>query len=215
MKKLFVFASAILMAAMVRADVNINLNDFKIEGDEDYTEAIVNGDVLTCTYELGEWAAAGVKFDLDNLEGVTSIVFDVKGHAYSGTGADPQWIAFVAYLKDSEGIRWQNEAADLHISGEDGLEWQHIEVMPDVELWTADAQHKCGEKPFIELGFMANPMYMETSGFDLKNVVVKVGGTGLNEMKAAKAGAKRMIKNGRFMIQLQNGRHISALGADL
>jgi len=219
MKKLFVFASAVLMAAAVNADVTIDMSTFQIQGDPDQVEAAEKDGVVTVDYELGPWASGGVYFDFaESMTNIIGIELKAKGGEFIGApedpSGDPQWIAFMIALQDEEGVNWYDPTPDLHLSEPAYQEWFDVkDYMPNQELWTSTATWACGEKPFTRVIVMANPMYTEKSSFEIKELVIKTQATGLSEV-AAKAEAKKVMKDGKLFIQV-NGREFTAAGMAL
>jgi len=222
MKKLFVFASAVLMAAAVNADVNINAADFTINGDPDYVEAAEDAGVVTVNYDLGEWAAGGLEYALEAGLAITGVDLEAK---LEGTCDESQWLAFMVALQDEEGVNWYNPTPDMHLNDARFADFYSIEqytsdeagvptlYMPTTELWTSQATWACGEKPFTKLIIMANPMVAEVNSFSVKNIVIRTQATGLSEV-AAKAEAKKVMKDGKLFIQV-NGREFTAAGMAL
>ena len=155
------------------------------------TPSVEDG-VLTVNYSAGGWQWAGVEFDLEDYIEITNICFDYKG--------DGQNIVIYPYLRDSQGARWRKGDYYLNLSN---TEWQtETAYLPDALLWDA-ADYACGEKPFVKLGFVANPGTATTGSFCLRNI--KVTGkknnptTGLYDTNAATAPQKLLI-NGQIII---------------
>jgi hypothetical protein len=122
----------------------------------------VTDDVLTVNYTAGGWQWAGVEFPLDNITDVINISFD-----YKGDGAN---VVIYPYLRDSEGVRWTKSNCWLSLSATD---WQSVPTyLPDVLLWDA-AYYAFGEKPFIKLGFVANPGTATGGAFYLRNLKIE------------------------------------------
>ena len=129
MKKSILLSVAVLLAATLSAEniININLADYQLT-DANST-AVLSGDSLIVSYNLGAWGASGVEFALDNLDNITNIGFDFKGDASVET-----WVSFFPYLKDAAGMRFVSTAADLNISTWMS-EWSTQKYMPADALW--------------------------------------------------------------------------------
>jgi len=222
MKKLFVFVSAVLMAAAVNADVNITAADFAIYGDPDYVEAAEDAGVVTVNYDLSSWGAGGLEYTLESGLDVIGVDLEAK---LEGTCDESQWLAFMVALQDEEGVNWYNPAPDMHLNDARFADFYSIETytsdeagvptlyMPNTELWTSEATWACGDKPFTKLIIMANPMNAEVNSFSVKNIVIRTKATGLKEV-AAKAAAKKVMKDGVLMINVE-GRVFNAAGMEL
>ncbi len=122
----------------------------------------VDDNVLTVNYTAGGWQWAGVEFALDNITNVINISFD-----YKGDGAN---VVIYPYLRDSQGARWTKGSLWLNLSA---TEWHSITTyLPDALLWDA-ADYAFGDKPFVKLGFVANPGTTTEGTFYLRNLKIE------------------------------------------
>ena len=176
MKKVFLFATTIMAASMLNAEViNIDLKTAQaVAADEGCSATFaVAEDVLTVNYKAGEWEWAGVEFPLDNLTKVPSINYNYKGDGAKEFGESG--VVLFVYLRDSEGNRWIKSDYWPNLTN---TEWQNEAIKPDKGLEWDDATYKLGEKPFTRLGFIANPG-KETAGvFDLRNIKLTISDEG-------------------------------------
>ncbi len=193
-------------------DIVVDLST-AVDANTDFPSTwILNDKELTVTYDFSgaadnSWPNGGVEFPLDNVENVKAMSFEYKGDA-----AISQWTSFMAYLKDSEGVRWFNKAADLSLDGI--TTWQRKEYMPEDELWNTTATWKSGDKPFVAIGFLANPGNADKATFCLRNVkIILNSATGLKDVMMHQKASKFMM-NGRMMIKHGN-RIFNAMGAEL
>lgn len=165
MKKLFLLFAAIIAAVAVSAkEITVDLS--KAQGythSETGSGAVELADgVLTVNWEVGTgWEVAGTEIPLDNLEGVEKLDFDYVGDGGGTT--------MYVYLRDSEGNRWWNEDG-YGLSVED---WTSVEFIPLSPLWDAPG-YEVGEKPFVSIGFIANPASPTSGVFKLRDVIITV-----------------------------------------
>lgn len=166
MKKIILFIVAMFAAVSLSARVvSIDLSQNNIVGE---AVPVLNENELTVSYDLGEWGAGGVEFKLDNLD-VTELAFDYKGDA-----SVAEWVSFIVYLKDSEGGQWYSNEADLSIS-EWNADWTSKNFMPSDVLWESSTA-LAPVKPFVALGFLANPAAQTAATFAIRNVKLTVTG---------------------------------------
>lgn len=207
MKKTLLFAASLFAAVTLNAgEITIDLN---AASEIAYTNCsatfAVSDGALNVNYSAGAWEWAGVEFDLNNLEAVTSLSFDFKGQTPN------EWTSFIIYLRDSEGARWYDDADDFSLSHADWL--VKTGYLPTKLCWDA-ADYAFGERPFTKLGFMANPMAAESSTFSIRNIKVIVpGGTGIEEVDVS-AKAVKMVRDGQLLI-IRDGKTFNALGAEV
>ena len=174
MKKLFLLFAAIIAAVAVSAkEITVDLS--KAQGythSETGSGAVELADgVLTVNWEVGTgWEVAGTEIPLDNLEGIIPLD-NLEGvekldFDYVGDGGGT---TMYVYLRDSEGNRWWNEDG-YSLSVE---EWVPVEFIPLSPLWDAPG-YEVGEKPFVSIGFIANPASPTSGVFKLREVIITV-----------------------------------------
>lgn len=207
MKKIFFFVAVMFAAiAMNAKEITIDLSKYSIVKSETATaNAAVNSGVLKVNYVATlEWDdIAGVSFAIDKQK-VTSMSFE-----YQGDAAATDWVSFFGYLEEEDGTRWYSAAADMSLSTP---EWQNsmANYFPTDGLWCTPS-HKAGEKPFVAVGFIANPSKPTTASFSIKNVKITVeGGTGIDNT-AVDAQATKLIRDGQLVI-IRNGVEYNAAG---
>ena len=203
MKKVSLFVAAMFAAITINAgEINIDLSK-NIAFDAN--SSLADG-VLTVSYNLDAWGAGGVKFNLDNLD-VTNLAFDYKGDA-----SVAEWVSLLVYLEDSEGGQWYSNAADLSIS-EWNAEWESKSFMPSDVLWGSSSA-PAPVKPFVSLGFMANPATPTAATFAIRNVKLTVEGeTGVENIKASNCPTK-IMRDGQVLIQ-RDGKTFNAVGTEM
>lgn len=164
----------------------------------------VNGDELNVAYTAGGWEWAGVEFPLDNLA-VTSIDFEYKG-------VTEGWTSFVVYLRADDGARWYDDADDFSMSHEDWF--AKTGYFPTKLMWDA-SNFDLGARPFIALGFIANPGAPTTNTFSLRNVKITVEGdeTAVDQVNT-EAKVVKVIRNGQVLF-VRDGKTFNALGAEV
>lgn len=205
MKRSILIATALMAVLSLNAKV-INI-DLAQGVAKDATLNIANNE-LTASYDLESWGAGGVVFTLDNLD-VTELAFDYKGDASVAS-----WVSFIVYLEDSEGGQWYSQAADLSIS-EWNAEWASKNFMPSNVLWgssTADAP----VKPFVELGFLANPENATQATFAIRNVKLTIPGddpTALDNV-VAQSKVVKVVRGGQVLF-IRDGKTFNALGSEV
>lgn len=209
MKKFFLLATAMFAAFTINAaEVNVDLSKYIAAGDNaaDVTPVLASGE-LTVSYDFaGAWGNGGVKFALNNLN-VTNLAFEYKGDA-----AATAWVSFQVYLEDSNGGLWYSSAADLCISSW-VADWTAKSYMPADVLWDSTTD-PTPAKPFVALGFLANPQDPTTASFAIRNVKLTVeGGTGIDNA-AIDVKATKIIRDGQVMI-VRDGKTFNALGAEV
>lgn len=203
MKKTLLFVAAMFAAITINAgELNIDLSK-NIAFD---ANASLADGVLTVSYNLGAWDAGGVKFDLDNLD-VTNLAFDFKGDA-----SVESWVSLLVYLEDSEGGKWYSAAADLSISSWDA-EWATKSFMPSDVLWGSSTA-AAPVKPFVSLGFMANPENPTAATFAIRNIVLTVEGETAIPNTQVEGKTVKVIRDGQVLI-LRDGKTFNALGAEM
>ena len=200
--------SLLIIAAMFAA-ITINAGELNIDLSKniafDANASLADG-VLTVSYNLGAWDAGGVKFDLDNLD-VTNLAFDFKGDA-----SVESWVSLLVYLEDSEGGKWYSAAADLSISSWDA-EWATKSFMPSDVLWGSSTA-AAPVKPFVSLGFMANPENPTAATFAIRNIVLTVEGETAIPNTQVEGKTVKVIRDGQVLI-LRDGKTFNALGAEM
>jgi len=205
MKKLFLFAAAMMAALAINAkELTIDLSQGVSTGGA--VLALNNGE-LTASYDLEPWGAGGVSFALDDLD-VTNIAFDYKGDA-----SVESWVSFLVYLVDSEEGMWFSSAADLSISSWNA-EWASQSYMPGDVLWGSSTK-TAPVKPFSKLVFIANPENATAATFAIRNVKLTVveSGTAIDNV-ATDAKAVKVIRDGQVYI-LRDGKTYNALGTEM
>ena len=191
------------------AAITINAGELNIDLSKniafDANASLADG-VLTVSYDLGAWDAGGVKFNLDNLD-VTNLAFDYKGDASVAS-----WVSFIVYLEDSEGGQWYSNAADLSIS-EWNADWATKSFMPSDVLWGSSTA-AAPVKPFVSLGFMANPENPTAATFAIRNIVLTVEGETAIPNTQVEGKTVKVIRDGQVLI-LRDGKTFNALGAEM
>ena len=208
MKKFFLFATALFAAVTLNArEITVDLSTAT---EIAYTNcsatfAVADG-ALNVNYTAGAWEWAGVEFDLDNLEAVTSMSFDFKGQTPN------EWTSFIIYLRDSEGARWYDDADDFSLSQAEWL--SKTGYLPTKLCWDA-ANYAFGEKPFTKLGFMANPMVAESSSFSIRNVKILLpdSDTAIENVETG-TRAQKVIRDGQVLI-LRDGKTFNTVGTEI
>lgn len=207
MKKSLLFIAALFAAIALNArEVTIDLSTATEMAYTNCTATPSYADgVLTVSYSAGGWEWAGVEFALDNID-VTSIDFEYMG-------VTEEWTSFVVYLRAVDGARWYDEADDFSMSH---AEWfSKAGYVPTQLLWD-ESEFEYGEKPFIALGFIANPGSATTSTFSLRNVKLTVPGedeTNLNNVSSPNKVTK-VIRGGQVFF-IHDGKTFNALGAEV
>ena len=208
MKKIFLFATALFAAVTLNArEITVDLSTAT---EIAYTNcsatfAVADG-ALNVNYTAGAWEWAGVEFDLDNLEAVTSMSFEFKGQTPN------EWTSFIIYLRDSEGARWYDDADDFSLSQAEWL--SKTGYLPTKLCWDA-ANYAFGEKPFTKLGFMANPMTAESSSFSIRNVKILLpdSDTAIENVETG-TRAQKVIRDGQVLI-LRDGKTFNTIGTEI
>ena len=208
MKKFFLFATALFAAVTLNArEITVDLSTAT---EIAYTNcsatfAVADG-ALNVNYTAGAWEWAGVEFDLDNLEAVTSMSFDFKGLTPN------EWTSFIIYLRDSEGARWYDDADDFSLSQAEWL--SKTGYLPTKLCWDA-ANYAFGERPFTKLGFMANPMAAESSSFSIRNVKILLpdSDTAIENVETG-TRAQKVIRDGQVLI-LRDGKTFNTVGTEI
>lgn len=160
---------------------------------------------LMVNYDLAAWGNGGPKFALPNIktEKVESIQFEFIGDDTLST-----WTSFQVYLEDNNGIKWYNQAADLHLNGIGS--WTSQKYLPTDELWTTG--NTLGTA-YSALVFLANPGVATQSHFGIRNVkinFVQTGPTALEQMEVCPKALKT-IENGQLVI-IRDGVRYSTIG---
>lgn len=208
MKKFFLFATALFAAVTLNArEITVDLSTAT---EIAYTNcsatfAVADG-ALNVNYTAGAWEWAGVEFDLDNLEAVTSMSFEFKGQTPN------EWTSFIIYLRDSEGARWYDDSDDFSLSQAEWL--SKTGYLPTTLCWDA-ANYAFGEKPFTKLGFMANPMAAESSSFSIRNVKILLpdSDTAIENVETG-TRAQKVIRDGQVLI-LRDGKTFNTVGTEI
>lgn len=211
MKKSILFVAALVAAFTMNAKViDIDLSkavEMSYDGCS-ATPSCTDG-VLSVNYSAGRWLWAGVEIELNNLTNVTSIDFDFKGES-------SDWVSFIVYLRDSEEIRWFDDEDDFSLSHPDWF--SKAGYLPTKILWGA-AEHNFGDKPFVQLGILANPSpetdKVCTGTFEVRNVKITADeeATAI-ETVAAQENAKKIMRNGQVLI-VRDGKTFDMLGAEV
>ena len=206
MKKFFLFAAALCAAVSINAKViDIDLSSATpIAFDDCSATPSFEDGVLNVEYTAGGWQWAGVEIALDNLE-VQGIDFDYKGLTES-------WTSFVVYLRADDGARWYDESDDFSLSHEDWF--SKADYFPSQLLWDV-SEYALGERPFIALGFLANPMEASSGSFAIRNVKLTVAdAVEAIENVESQAKAVKVIRDGQVLI-LRDGKTFNALGSEM
>ena len=209
MKKSLLFVAAMFAAVAVNAKViNVDLSKatemayINCSATPSYAD-----DVLTVDYNTaGGWEWAGVEIALDNLD-VTSVDFEYKG-------VTEGWTSFVVYLRAEDGARWYDNADDFSMSHADWF--SKAEYVPTGLLWDA-SDYAFGEKPFIALGFIANPGSATTGTFSLRKVKLTVPGDDSGtavENVSDQHKVTKVVRGGQVLF-LRDGKTFNALGAEV
>lgn len=160
---------------------------------------------LMVNYDLAAWGNGGPKFALPNIktDRVESIQFEFIGDEALST-----WTSFQVYLEDNNGIKWYNQAADLHLNGIGT--WTSQKYLPTDELWTTG--NTLGSV-YSALVFLANPGVATKSSFGIRKVkinFVQAAPTGLEQMEVCPKVVK-IIENGQLLI-IRDGVRYNAIG---
>lgn len=207
MKKIFFFVAVMFAAvAMNAAEVVVDLSKYTIVKSETATVNVaVNSGVLKVNYVATlEWDdIAGVSFALDKLK-VTGMSFE-----YQGDAAATDWVSLYGYLEEEDGTRWYSAAADMSLSNP---EWQNsmAKYFPTDALWSSPS-HKAGDKPFVAVGFIANPSKPTTASFSIKNLKLTVEGGSNIDNTAIETQTTKLIRDGQLVI-IRNGVEYNAAG---
>ena len=165
MKKFFFLCAALITAVTISAaEITVDLSKAKgYTHAESGSGAVELADgILTVNWTVGTgWEVAGTEIALDNLEGVEKLNFEYVGDGGGTT--------MYVYLRDSEGNRWWNEDG----YGLSVAEWTPVEFVPASPLWDAP-DYEVGAKPFVSIGFIANPAEPTNGVFKLRNLKVTV-----------------------------------------
>ncbi len=211
MKKLFLSIAALFAAVSLYAgEIVIDLNSYTSACSDGATinPSVANG-VLTANYTTNAgWLAAGIEFALGSTQ-VDSISFEYIGDANIET-----WVSFLVYLKDTGGLMWYSNEADLSISSWN-TEWAPKCYFPTDALWEENPDHEAGAQPFVALGFMANPGAALNGSFAIRNVKVYVPNaeTALDNV-ANQTKVQKVIRNGQVLF-IRDGKAFNVLGAEL
>ncbi|MGN0235727.1 MAG: hypothetical protein ACI4BD_05390 [Paludibacteraceae bacterium] len=163
---------------------------------------------LMVNYDLAAWDNGGPKFALPNIkvEKVESIQFEFIGDDTLST-----WTSFQVYLEDNNGVKWYNQAADLHLNGIGT--WTSKKYLPTDELWSTGSTLGAN---YAALVFLANPGVATKSSFGIRNVkinFVSTEPTSLEQTNLYKEAVKA-IENGRLVI-IRDGVRYNATGTRL
>ena len=210
MKKFFLLAAAMIAAISMNAKVvDIDLSKHSIIKSDGATVAAAVADgVLKIDYTItaGWDDVAGVSFAFDKQK-VTNMAFE-----FLGDDALEGWTSLFVYLEDEDGLKWINNAADLHISGWDG-QWSQQSYFPQDCLWNESPDHAAGDKPFVAIGFMASGANA-TASYSIRNVKLTVEESTAVETVAAQENATKIMRNGQVLI-LRDGKTFDMLGAEV
>ena len=201
---------SLLMIAAIFAALTINAKEVTVDlskaaqmaytdctGTPSYADGVLTVDYMT----PGAWLWAGVEIPINNIAGVKSIAFELKG--------DGKEIACIPYLRDSEGARWAYNGGESAPSLK-STAWESLSSAPDALMWDA-ATYKYGEKPFAQLGFIANPAAATTGKFYLKNVKLIVDDATAIDNTAVDAQTTKVIRDGQLFI-IRTGVEYNANG---
>lgn len=205
MKKSILLIAALVAAFTINAkEIVIDLSTYS--AIEDAAVNLENGE-LSVAYDLGAWGAGGVSYALDNLD-VTELAFD-----YKSDGLIESWVSFIVYLEDSEGGQWYSAAADLSISSWNA-EWESKNFMPSDVLWES-SEAEAPVKPFVALGFLANPSVPTQGAFFLRNIKLTVpdAETALEQVNA-QSKVTKVVRDGQVLF-MRDGKTFNALGAEV
>ena len=205
MKKSILFVAALVAAFTINAkEIVVDLSSATemaydaCSGTPTFADGVLTVDYMTPS----TWLWAGVEMPVKNLTNVTNISFEYKG---SGEG-----VVLYAYLRDSEGNRWTK--SDFWPSLEE-TDWTPIEMLPDAPHWDSP-EYAFGDKPFVQIGFIANPGVATTSAFFLRNVKIAADEATAVETVAAQENATKIMRNGQVLI-LRDGKTFDMLGAEV
>lgn len=166
----------------------------------------VADNVLTVAYSAGSWQWAGVEFALNSITDVTNISFDYKGDGTS--------VVIYPYLRDSQGARWRKGDYWLNLSA---TEWQTVSTyLPDALLWD-NVDYVFGDKPFVKLGFVANPGTATDGTFYLRNLKIEYKESSLPTNISdvtSKDSTHKFIRKGQLYI-LRDGKSYTIQGMEV
>lgn len=208
MKKSILLVAALFAAFTINAkEVVVDLSKYATIAEKATVTPSLTDGVLKIDYtNTGEWDGfAGVSFTLNSLD-VTNLSYE-----FIGDEKLTAWTSLIVYLEDTEGVKWFNQGADLHISGWEGS-WSSQSYFPTDALW-ATPTHKAGDKPFVSLGFMTNGANA-TSTYSIRNVKLTVEEATAIDNTAVDAKAVKVIRDGQVVI-LRDGKTFNALGAEM
>ena len=206
MKKILLFAAVLAAVAVNAKVINVDLSEATEMAYTNCSATPTYADgVLSVAYTAGSWEWAGVEIALDNLD-VTSVDFEYMGETEA-------WTSFVVYLRAEDGARWYDDADDFSMSHADWF--SKTEYVPTKLLWDA-SEYALGEKPFIALGFIANPSAATTSTFSLRNVKVTVPGDDDTAIDNVPAPGKvtKVLRDGTWMF-VRDGKTFNVLGGQM
>jgi len=107
------------------------------------------------------WLWAGSRYPVNDLNGISAISFEVYG--------DGSNISLYAYAHDGT-YRWIEEAFSAPLNQK---KWLKYTYTPQAPLWNdAKPTHNFGDKPVIDLSFIANPATASKGSFKIRNVQV-------------------------------------------
>ena len=176
-----------------------------VQANTPCTWTLNSNNELMVNYDLAAWGNGGPKFALPNIktDKVESIQFEFIGDEALST-----WTSFQVYLEDNNGIKWYNQAADLHLNGIGT--WTSQKYLPTDELWTTG--NTLGSV-YSALVFLANPSEATKSSFGIRKVkinFVQAASTGLEQMEVCPKVMK-IIENGQLLI-IRDGVRYNAIG---
>ena len=170
MKRTYLLFAALLIAFTLRAEViDIDLNTAtEMAYDNCSATFEVVDDALSVNYTAGGWEWAGVEFPIGGRSSVSHVLYEYKGDGAPGFS---DGIVLYVYLRDSEGNRWTQGDYWPNLMNSD---WVSEAMTPNGALdWDAPG-YAFGDKPFVSIGFVANPGVANTGSFSLRNIKLTV-----------------------------------------
>ena len=204
MKKSLLFVAALFAAFAINAkEFTVDLSK-AVEEQENgsATFSFASGE-LTVNWTVNvKDEIAGVEIPIDNLTKVTKLSYEYKG---DGSG-----VGLIHYLRDEDGNRWWDSNGWYSL---EPTAWTPIEVAPFTTLWDGQADADFGKKPFVKVGFIANPSAPKSGKFYLRNVKITAdSGTGIDQISQEPiANSQKLIKDGQLII-IRNGVEYNAAG---
>lgn len=205
MKKSLLFVAALFAAFTVNAAViDVDLSK-AVEEQENgsATFSFASGELtVNWTVNVAN-EIAGVEMPINNLINVTKLSFEYKG---DGSG-----VGLIHYLRDEDGNRWWDSNGWY---GLNPTSWTAIDVAPFTTLWDGQADANFGKKPFVKVGFIANPGAAASGKFYLKNVKITADVASGIDNTAVEAKTTKIMRDGQMLI-IRDGKTFNALGAEV